>query len=148
MGAEIIRKEDKKMSADFDLHNKMFNLIAIPAEVHPAATVTGNIIDTNNAYALEFVINSGGLTIAGQVDFTLEHGDNQSLFDAEVVPDAFLIGNLIDTQLTSTVGETKRIGYIGKKRYVRINYTSTQEAIFGSLAIKFLFREESSPTQD
>ena len=135
------------MSADFDLHNKMFNLIAIPVAEHLLGSTNGNIIDTNNAYALEFVINSGGLAGPGQVDFTLEHGDEQTLLDAEVVPDAFLIGNLIDIQLTSEVAETKRIGYIGKKRYVRLDFVSTDEAAFGSLAIKFLFREESSPTQ-
>lgn len=134
------------MSADFDLHNSVLSVIAIDNADNPAATASGNIIDTNGAYSLEFFINSGGLALAGTVDFVMEYGDDAGLSDAAPVPTDFIVGTLADVQLTSTSPETKRVGYVGKKRYVRIGYTSSQSGIFGALGVKHMFRHEASPS--
>lgn len=137
------------MSSNFDLHNSIFGIIAIRVQLYTMGVgPDGNIIDTNNAYALEFIINSGGIEPTGQVDFTLLHGEDPTLSDAEVVPDDSLIGTIAEIQLTAQdPGEVKRLGYVGKKRYVRLDFTTDDNVTFGATALKYLFREESSPTQ-
>lgn len=115
--------------ASRDLHNN----ISVRRAISPAAAVTDDtplvstIIDTSGYEAVEFVAAIGALADANATFAVLvEHGDAANLSDAEAVPDVNLIG------LESGAGfqfdddnETRKIGYVGIKRYVRVTVTPT-----------------------
>ena len=115
--------------ASRDLHNN----ISVRRAISPVAAVTDDtpivsqIIDTLGYEAVEFVAAIGALADANATFAVLvEHGDAANLSDAEAVPDVNLIG------LESGAGfqfdddnETRKIGYVGIKRYVRVTVTPT-----------------------
>jgi hypothetical protein len=113
------------MNNVFDLDNQIdtpigFDLLAIGTNT----TTPGEIIDTKTFVSLEFLILSSAL-VSGDGIFTiiLEHGDDSGLSDAAAVPVAEVLGAAVFTG--SDPNTAKRVGYIGKKRYVRLSIVST-----------------------
>lgn len=101
----------------------------------PAALTSetaGNIIDSMGFESLTFTINAGA--VAAQSVLTLEHGDASDLSDAATVDADDLIGELVPLE-TGDANSTLWFGYIGKKRYVRITFTSG-DATVGIVAVK------------
>lgn len=97
----------------------------------PAAAITDNtaqvsqIADTLNGDSLVFAWIYGSIADA-DVTFTVlvEEGDNSALSDAAAVADADLIGTEIGAApLFSDDNKVFKIGYKGKKRYVRCTLT-------------------------
>jgi len=82
------------------------------ASVKRLVTVTSGttIIDTCDFEALTYALQVQDTTAV-----TIEHGDESDLSDATTVPAQFIIG---ETAFTAA-GEAL-IGYVGKKRYVRV----------------------------
>lgn len=110
-----------------DLHNQ----ILVSRGLSPVAAGTNNtayvseIIDTANFDATEFIILIGANTDA-DATFTVlvEDGNNSALSDNAAVADAYLLGTeaLASFQYNDD-NETRKIGYIGPKRYVRVTIT-------------------------
>jgi hypothetical protein len=112
------------------------NITAISSDT----TTVGNIIDMQDQQSLEFVLFSGTIT-TGVFTPKIEEGDNSSLTDAAVVSSDYLIGTLADATFTVAAADDnacKKIGYVGKKRYVRLSVvtTSTGVGTIGAVAIK------------
>ena len=85
------------------------------------------IIDMQGFDALLFAIGTGAIDDANVTFVVLvEHGDQANLSDAAAVPDAELVGTevLAGFQFDDD-NETRKIGYIGAKRYVRLTITPT-----------------------
>ncbi|WP_201736452.1 hypothetical protein [Rhizobium sp. P007] len=95
------------------------NTAAIASNV----TTNGIIIDTQGFNALTFLLNVGART-DGTFAGSIQHGDTADLSDAATPAADDLIaptgGNSINAAQT-----IKKFGYVGNKRYVRLNVTST-----------------------
>jgi hypothetical protein len=111
-----------------DLHNN----ILVSRGISPVAALTNvntpivsMIIDTANFDATEFLLQIGANTDA-DVTFTVlvEDGNAANLSDNAAVADAYLLGTeaLAGFQYDDD-NETRKIGYIGPKRYVRVTVT-------------------------
>lgn len=112
-----------------DLHN----LIKASRGFSPAAAVTDDtayvsqILDTQDFEAAELLIVCGAIPDAN-VTFVLlvEEGDVSNLSDAAAVADADLIGTEANgAPLLGSDDKVCKIGYKGKKRYVRATLTPT-----------------------
>lgn len=105
-----------------DLHNNVDERNALNAAAITTNTTTvGNIIDTKG---FESVVLAAilGVRTDGTYTLKLEHGDDSGLADAADVAAADRLGSLTAMNASNQVA---RIGYIGKKRYVRLSIVST-----------------------
>ena len=105
--------------------------IKVSRGISPAAATTNDdawvseIIDTANFDSTEFVICTGSLADA-DATFTVlfEDGDNSLLTDNAAVADEYLLGTEAGASFTfADDNETRKIGYIGAKRYCRVTVT-------------------------
>lgn len=110
-----------------DLHNS----IKVSRGLSPVAAGTDNtayvseIIDTADFNATEFLLQIGANTDA-DVTFTIlvEDGDQSNLSDNAAVADDYLLGTEAGQAFNyGDDNETRKIGYIGAKRYVRVTIT-------------------------
>lgn len=123
--------------ASVDIHNNMIAATAIDPAVY-TATKVGEIIDTDGAEGLEFLILSGVIT-TGTFTPKIEDGDNAALSDAADVATDLLIGTIADATFAVTDDNTvKKIGVVAHKRYVRLTLTgaSTPNGLIGAVAVK------------
>jgi len=108
-------------------------------EITTDTTTAGNIIDTAGCESLDFVFLAGTIT-NGVFTPVIEYGDDPGLSDATPVPNDFLIGTLADAVISGSAdsNSTRRIGYVGEKRYVRsIEVSSgTASGFVAAVAIK------------
>lgn len=106
-------------------------------EIVSDTTTVGNIIDSQGFESLDFSIQAGTLTDGAQA-VILEEGDDSGLSDAAAVDSSHIIGTLpsfVDTEDDAV----KHVGYVGKKRYVRLSVVSTgstTSAFYSAIAIK------------
>jgi hypothetical protein len=106
-----------------DLKNDIQELVAVDVQAISSDTTTvGNIIDTASFESATFVQFAGALT-DGNYTLLIEDGDDAALADAAAVADDFLIGTEAATVISAANG-ISRIGYVGKKRYVRASVVS------------------------
>ena len=102
-------------------------------------TTVGNIIDTQGEEAVDVALFTGTAT-DGDYVLSLEHGDDPALSDAAVVA-AKDLDALVSTVAMAAADDdvSKSIGYVGKKRYIRINIVSTNTTTgvtnFGGLIV-------------
>ena len=110
-----------------ELHNQL----KFSRAISPAAATTDNtayvsqILDTANFADNELVLQIGALADA-DATFTvlIEEGDVSNLSDNSAVADADLLGTeLLAGFQFDDDNETRKIGYIGKKRYIRATVT-------------------------
>ena len=107
----------------FDLHHTSKAEIGLANQaITGNSVVTGAIIDTASFTALEFLLQAGTIT-DGAYAVKLVHGDDSGLSDVADVSAEETLGSA-DFALTDD-DSAKRIGYIGKKRYVRVVITAT-----------------------
>lgn len=111
-----------------DLHNN----IAVRRAVSPIsqagnAAIVGAIIDRQGFDSLEYVVTLGTITTAGTAyTALLEEGDAANLAGSNAVADADLLGTEALASFTDAeVNTSKRLGYIGSKRYTRLTLTPT-----------------------
>lgn len=114
-----------------DLHNAIECRRAIsPVSVADNTAQVSQIIDRKGFDSLEFLIGTGSIADA-DATFTVlvEHGDDSGLSDAAAVGDDELVGTeaLASFQFDDD-NETRKIGYIGEKRYVRLTITPANNA--------------------
>lgn len=109
-----------------DLHNSIKVSRAIsPVSVSDNTAQVSQILDTANFNANELVIATGSIADA-DVTFTvlIEEGDQSNLSDAASVADADLLGTEAQAGFQyDDDNETRKIGYIGSKRYIRATIT-------------------------
>lgn len=123
--------------------------------ISPVAATTDNtpwvsqVIDTRGYGSLTFVMMLGALSDADATYTALvEHGDASNLSDAAAVPDAQLVGTeaLASFQYDDD-NETRKIGYVGSKRYVRLTVTPANNSGNAFLAaVAILGRPDLAPT--
>ena len=115
-----------------DIHNSMGAVTAIPAQVITSSAVNGSIIDLSGFNAAEFVIVSGNVT-DGSYAATLTEGSASDLSDGTTVASTDLLGSAPSFASTDD-NVTKRVGYVGAKRYVRLTLTPTGASTGGYFA--------------
>ncbi len=107
------------------------NHLTVKRAISPAAAVTDNtafvsqIIDRAGYESLMFAIATGSLADA-DATFTalVEHSDNANFSASAAVPDSQLTGTEADASFTFAADDaTRKIGYVGGKRYVRLTIT-------------------------
>ncbi len=112
-----------------DIANHLVTRLAIA----PAAAVTDNtpivssIIDLSGFDKAMFSILVGAVADA-DATFTVlvEHGDAANLSDAAAVPDSQLTGTEVAAGFRyDSDNQTRKIGYVGPKRYLRLTVTPT-----------------------
>jgi hypothetical protein len=124
----------------------LFNHIHPLRAISPVAGAADNtpfvseIIDTKGFDSLTFVISTGALPDA-DATFTVlvEDGDAANLSDAAAVADENLLGTEAQAGFTfADDNETRKIGYVGFKRYVRLTITpasNTGASLVSAVAI-------------
>lgn len=131
--------------ASVDLHNKIQERNALNFQTIASDTTTaGVIIDTLSFESVEFILKTGAVT-AGDVTALIEDGDDAGLSDAAAVADQFLLGTEAATILNAANGNS-RIGYNGKKRYVRLSAVTDNSANLEVGAIAVLGAPLDAPT--
>jgi hypothetical protein len=130
-------------------HNLHILRVIAPVSVADNTAQVGQIIDTRGFRSLTFAIAPGSIADA-DATFTVlvEHGDAANLSDAAAVLDADLIG------LESQAGfqfdddnETRKIGYVGNRRYVRLTITPVNNASAALMAaVAVLGSPQEAPT--
>lgn len=125
-----------------ELHNNLkFTRVISPISQAGNAAIVGAIIDRQGYGTLEFAVTLGTITTAGTT-YTplLEEGDASNLAGSNVVATADLLGTIAQASfIDSEVNTTKKLGYKGIKRYVRLTMTpagNTAASTIGSIAVQ------------
>lgn len=133
-----------------DLMSNIHVIRAIsPVSVADTTAQVSQIIDMQGYSSLTFVILTGSIADA-DATFTVlvEHDDASGFGTAAAVPDAQLVGTeaLAGFQFDDD-NETRKIGYVGTKRYVRLTITPVANASAALLAaVAVLGHPDLSPT--
>lgn len=139
-----------------DLHNNVRAIVAIePVAAGTTGTgQAGNIIDRKGYHGVEFIVSYGAVTsTAATFTVTVKEGDATGSMTS--VADADLLG----TEALATLGAgtrtdgstekvTKRVGYIGNKRYVQVSIVNTATAGTPVSAVALLHGPEAVPTSN
>ncbi len=124
--------------ASKDIGTKMDTVTSIsPQDTGGVGATVGAIIDTQGAEGIEMIIHVGAIDTI--ITPSLDDGDNSALSDAASVGTDFLIGTIAGATFAATDDDsTKKIGYVGKKRYVRLTLTNTGGSanLVSALAVK------------
>jgi hypothetical protein len=127
--------------------------ISLKRAISPAAAIADNtpivsaIVDRSGYDKFMFAILTGALadtdaTFTVQVD----HGNDAALADASAVPDSQLTGTEAAAGFNfSADDQTRKIGYVGPKRYLRLTITpagNTGNAFVAAVAILSASRYE------
>lgn len=134
-----------------DLLNNTHPVPAIPPgpPVADNTALVSAVVDMLGFGSLTFIIITGALSDA-DATFTalVEHGDAANLSDAEAVPDTLLVGTEALASFTNADdNETRKVGYVGGKRYVRLTITPAGNAANAYIsAVAVLGHPHSAPT--
>lgn len=134
------------MDINKDLHSNIQQVQAIsPLAIGANATKTGRIIDRRGYGGVEFIAAYGAVSTTGSVvtlvafegDVT---GTMTSVADADLIGTEALASLLATTPRTSGVSRnvTKRLGYKGTKRYVRVDAVQTGVTSAGAISVDAL----------
>ena len=133
-----------------DLTNNIATKVAIaPVVATDDTALVGNVIDVQGFGSCTFVIATGTLADANATFAVLvEEGDESNLSDAAAVADADLIGTEALAGFTyADDGETRKIGYAGACRYVRVTVTPSGNGGNAPIAaVAVLGHPASAPT--
>lgn len=124
--------------ASIDLKTNIDEILALDnAAITSDTTTVGNEIDTNGFESVTFIAQAGVVTDGTYTPEITECDTSGGSFTA--VADDFLIGTEADAALTAS-NTVSRIGYVGKKRYVKFSFvsTSTSSGVAAASAIAIL----------
>lgn len=112
--------------ADKDLHTVISGTTSfVTTSIGANGTLNGIIIDMLHWDSVDFQFLSGS-SIDADLAITMEHDDDAGFGTAVPVPANFIIGDLPQYLIANAEADTvKSVGYVGKKRYVRINVVTT-----------------------
>ena len=115
-----------------DLHNNSRVVTAIvPAAIGANATKTGVVVDRQGYGGVEWVISYGSVTTTGSVVTVVAFegdvtGTLTSIADTALLGTEALASLAAGARVAGTGKEVvKRLGYVGNKRYVRLNVVQT-----------------------
>ncbi|HXC40327.1 MAG TPA: hypothetical protein VN667_15420 [Burkholderiales bacterium] len=140
-----------------DLHSKIkATSVIFPVAIGANGTKTGVIIDRKGYGGVEFICSYGNVTTTGSVatPVVLE-GDVTGTMTS--VADADLLGTEVLASLTATTPRTsgttknvsKRVGYKGDKRYVRVDMVGSGVTSAGCVSVTaVLHSPEIAPTSN
>jgi len=114
-----------------DIFNTVHPLRAIsPVSVADNTAQVSAIIDRRGYMSLVFLIGIGSVAdVDATFAVTMEHGNASNLSDAAAVPATELLGTTALAGFDhSDDNETRKIGYRGIKRYVRLTITPSANA--------------------
>lgn len=122
-----------------DIHDNLFAIRNIsPVTVGTTGTgKTGTAVDRQGYDGVEFIISYGTVTATNAVfTVTVQESDTATAADFTSVADTYLLGTEAAAGLAAatprtsgtTKNVTKRVGYVGLKRYVRAKVSSTVTA--------------------
>ncbi len=121
-----------------DLHNNIHIKRALsPVSVADTTAQVCQIIDRADYNSLEYVIATGSIADA-DATFTvlLEESDDSGMSGATAVADADLLGTEVLAAFQfDDDNETRKLGYIGKKRYTRMTITPVANASAALLCV-------------
>lgn len=127
----------------FDMHHGIVTENAVDfTESDAAAPANPVIIDTAGYESLEFILSVGTVTTGGAI--TLDHGDDSSLSDSDAVGTEETLGTV--TLVAAQNERSFKIGYIGKRRYVRLNFATAIRAQISAVSV--LGTAHHQPTDD
>lgn len=134
-----------------DLLNNIHPVTVIPPGTAPTdnTAVVSAIVDRLGFGSVTFVILTGTLADADATfSVRMDHGDAANLSDAEEVPDALLVGTEALAGFTAADdGKTRKLGYVGGKRYQRLTVTPAGNASAANLgAVAILGHPVNAPT--
>lgn len=135
-----------------DMFNQVHPLVALAplaAGVADNTAQVSQIIDTRGYDSLTFLIITGAIADADATfAVTMDHGEVSNLSDAAAVAATDLVGTLALAGFGfADDGETRKVGYIGTKRYVRLTITPTGNASAAPMAaIALLGNPTRQPT--
>lgn len=112
------------------------NHVTVKRAISPAAAITDNtplvsaIVDRSGYDKFMFGILTGALADADATFAVLvEHGDDPALADAAPVPDSQLTGTEAAAGFNfGADDQTRKIGYVGPRRYLRLTITPSNNA--------------------
>jgi hypothetical protein len=110
--------------------------------INTDTTTNGVIIDTLGYESVLFILKMGIVT-AGNATILIQDGDDASLSDAANVDDKWLLGTEVTLDASNALAS---IGYIGKKRYVRLSVITAGTADLTAGAICMLGDAIVNPT--
>lgn len=115
-----------------DLHNSTRAVTAIvPAAIGANGTKTGLVVDRQGYGGVEWVISYGSVTTTGSVVTVVAFegdvtGTLTSIADTALLGTEALASLAAGARVAGTGKEVvKRLGYVGNKRYVRLNVVQT-----------------------
>jgi hypothetical protein len=138
-----------------NIHSKVRTAVGVaPVAIGTTGTgQVGKIIDRSGYGGVEFIIGYGTITATAAVyTVTVKEGDvtgtMTSVADANLDGTETLAGLAAATTRTSGVSKnvTKRIGYVGNKRYVQCGVKSTTTAATPVSVVALLHSPELAPT--
>ena len=109
-----------------DMHNNVtVKRVISPISQSGNAAMVGAVIDRQGYDSVEYAITLGTITTAGTAyTALLEESDNSDMSSSNAVADADLLGTeALASFVDSEVNTTKKLGYIGGKRYTRLTMT-------------------------
>lgn len=133
-----------------DLMNQIHTVRVIsPVSVADTTAQVGQIVDKKGFESVTYVIATGSIADA-DATFTvlLEEGAAADMSDATAVADADLVGTEVLAAFQfDDDNETRKLGYIGAKRYTRLTITPVNNASAAVLAaVAVLGHPQIAPT--
>ena len=136
-----------------DMQSNIRTKHVINVAIGANGTLTGKIIDRKGYSGVEFVLGYGAVTTTGTIaTVVVKEGDATgsmtSVADSNLLGTEALASLLATTPRTSGVAQnvSKRLGYIGNKRYVQVNVVKTGTTSVGVCSVQaILFNPESAP---
>ena len=114
-----------------DMMNSIHTVVALaPVVVADNTAQVCAIIDTQGYDSLTYVIGTGTIADADATfAVTMDHGDAANLSGGGAVAASDLVGTLALAGFTfADDGETRKIGYVGTRRYNRLTITPSNNA--------------------
>jgi hypothetical protein len=134
--------------AEYDLHTGVKHVAAVAPAVITATTTTSATIDTKGFESVEVLSYSGSAAMDGSFSVAV-HESDASASGFAAAADADVIGGTSTTPpvLNTPIGEESlnlRMGYIGKKRYIRIVVTELTANTTGVIGASVLLGNPST----
>lgn len=138
-----------------DLHNNMRTKTVIaPIAIGANATKSGVVIDRQGYGGVEFLASYGAVTTTGSVvTLVVKHGDATgslaSVADSDLLGTEALASLPAATPRTAgtTKEVTKRVGYIGNKRYVTVDAVQTGTTSVGCVGVAAILHSPDNAPQ-
>jgi hypothetical protein len=119
-----------------DLHNNVKVTPGLLAQsIASNTTVVGPIIDTQGFESVEYALQTAGIT-DGVFTPAIYEDDAPAMGTENVVAAADLLGTVANAtfNLAADANKSKKLGYKGGKRYVRLKVTTTGITTGGAIA--------------